>query len=61
MKRFFNYFREVRDEMQKVTWPSKTQTFRYSVTVVIFCVVLGAFFAVLDLGLNAGLEQLLSL
>lgn len=55
------YFAEVREEMQKVTWPSQKETIRYSVIVSIISVAVGLFFALLDTGFKSGLEGLLQL
>ena len=55
------YFREVIDEMRKVTWPSKSATTRYAVIVIIISVAMGAFFTLLDFIFNLGLEKLLTI
>lgn len=55
------YFREAKEELQKVTWPSREATLRYTVAVVIFCAVLAVYFGLLDWLLNKGLEALVSL
>lgn len=60
-KYFANYARESKEELQKVTWPTRKETARYSVLVVLAAVVMGAFFAGLDWALNLGIEQLIGL
>lgn len=55
------YVRGVREELQKVTWPTRKQATRYSVLVVVISTVVAVFFTVLDLIFNLGLEQLLKL
>lgn len=55
------YFREAKEELQKVTWPSKEQTIRYSLAVLAMCVVVAAYFGLLDWLLTKGLEALVSL
>jgi preprotein translocase subunit SecE len=60
IKKAVSYFREVFDEMRKITWPSREATIRYSIYVVIVSVAVGAFFAALDFVFNFGLEQLLN-
>ncbi len=41
------FFSEVKAELLKVVWPSKSETFRYTMTVIVFSVavalILGAF------------------
>ena len=55
-----NYFRSAKAELEKVTWPSKQDTLRYSAVVVAASVVAAAFFATLDFGLNKTITGLLS-
>ncbi|MFC1787721.1 preprotein translocase subunit SecE [Patescibacteria group bacterium] len=57
----WRYLRESREEMRKVTWPSKQDTTRYSIIVIGISVVVGAFFAGFDWILNQGLEALIKL
>ncbi len=56
-----NYFRESREEMRKITWPSKQDTFKYSIVVIGLCLILAFFFAGLDFALSSGLQKLLAL
>ncbi len=46
------FFKGIKGEMKKVSWPSKKDVFKYSVATLVFCVVVMAFFQVLDLGLS---------
>lgn len=55
------YLRESKEELEKVTWPSRKETIRYSALVIAVSIVMGAFFAGLDWALNLGLEQLIGL
>jgi preprotein translocase subunit SecE len=55
-----DYLRSARAELEKVTWPSRNEVIRYSALVIGVCVILAAFFAVLDLGLNQGVTALLT-
>ncbi len=55
-----DYLRSARAELAKVTWPSRNEVIRYSALVIGVCVILAAFFAALDLGLNKGVTALLS-
>ena len=56
-----NYFRESREEMRKITWPSKQDTMKYSIVVIGLCLILAFFFAGLDFVLSFGLQKLLAL
>jgi preprotein translocase subunit SecE len=46
------YLRSSKSELEKVSWPSRQQTIRYSTLVIAATVILAAFFATLDLGLG---------
>lgn len=54
------YVRESTEEMKKVTWPSKQETIKYTILVVILCLIIAGFFGGLDWLLNFGLDQLIS-
>ena len=42
----------VRQELKHVTWPSRKDIFKYSLSTLIFCVVIMVFFQCLDLILS---------
>lgn len=52
-----NFVREARDELRKVSWPSRQQTLRYTVIVVIACLAVSAFIGVVDYLLTILLEK----
>jgi preprotein translocase subunit SecE len=43
-----DFFKEVRVELDKVVWPSREQTIRLTLMVVIITIVVGFFIGVLD-------------
>lgn len=47
-----DYLRDSKSELEKVSWPSKTDTIRYSTLVVVVSLVVAGFFASLDYGLD---------
>lgn len=53
------YVRESRDELKKVTWPSRQTTVRYTLIVVGACLVVGFVIGGLDFIFTKGLETLL--
>lgn len=55
------YLRSSKAELQKVSWPSKKDTIRYSSLVLGISLVVAIFFAGLDYGLGRVVNQLLSL
>ncbi|HBP00168.1 MAG: Preprotein translocase [Candidatus Uhrbacteria bacterium GW2011_GWF2_41_16] len=62
-KRFnlLTYLRESKEEFSKVTWPSRKETFRYSLLIIIGCTILAAFIAFLDWTFTLGLNKLIDL
>lgn len=48
MPNIISFLKEVREELGKVAWPSREQTIRYTVLVVIVAVVVGLFLGALD-------------
>ena len=46
------FFKGIKLELKKVTWPSKKEVLKYSIATLIFCIVVMAFFQLLDLGLS---------
>lgn len=56
-----NYFRGAKEELEKVTWPTRKQVILYSALVIVVTIIWAIYFGVLDFALNAGLEALLKL
>ncbi|MDB5441304.1 MAG: preprotein translocase, SecE subunit [Caulobacteraceae bacterium] len=54
------FFREVRAEARKITWPSRQETWITSVMVFIMVLVASAFFGGLDTVLGFSIKQILS-
>ena len=59
--RVTTYFRDVRSEMRKVTWPTGNELRSYSVAVIVTLVILGIVLWLVDTGFVAGLVQYTSL
>ena len=53
MPNIINFFKEVKEELYKVAWPSREQTIRYTILVVIIAVAVGLFLGGLDYILTA--------
>ena len=45
----FSFFTEVVAELRKAHWPTRQETLRLSILVLIVCIVVGAILGVLDL------------
>ncbi len=48
MPNVINFLKEVYEELFKVAWPSREQTIRYTVLVIIVAVAVGLFLGALD-------------
>ncbi len=47
--RILTFLRQVKNEMKKVTWPSRDELMSYTVVVVVAVVALGIFIGAVDL------------
>ncbi|MBP9762712.1 preprotein translocase subunit SecE [Patescibacteria group bacterium] len=54
------YFRSSKDELMSVSWPTREDIIRYTGLVVVTCIVFGAFFSALDLGLTKGVQAIIA-
>ncbi|RJP91653.1 MAG: preprotein translocase subunit SecE [Desulfobacteraceae bacterium] len=50
---WIQFFREVKVELTKVTWPSKKQTIGSTVVVIVFVFIVSIFLGVVDVGLSS--------
>ena len=48
----FSLFKDIYDELKKVTWPSRREGFRLTIMVIIVCLVVGIFLGAIDLGFS---------
>jgi len=48
MNKAISFIKEVREELDKVAWPSREQIIRYSILVIIVAVAVGIFLGGLD-------------
>jgi preprotein translocase subunit SecE len=50
-KRFrFAFVRDIFDELRKVTWPTRRETIRLTIMVIVVCAIVGIFLGALDYG-----------
>ncbi|ASV67668.1 preprotein translocase subunit SecE [Cytobacillus sp. FSL W7-1323] len=52
MGRIVKFFREVGREMKKVSWPTKKELTKYTITVIVVVLFFTLFFTVVDLGIS---------
>ncbi len=48
-KRIARFFKDVKTELKKVTWPTKKQAVKNTVVVLIFLIIIGLFIFLIDL------------
>jgi len=48
-ERFTTFLKESRIELKKVTWPSREDTVRYTLTVIVISIALAIFLGALDI------------
>lgn len=46
------FFRSVIAETKKITWPTRQELFKYTVTVIVVVIFLALFFTLVDLGIS---------
>ena len=56
----FRFLGEVRSELAKVVWPTRAETLRYTLTVIIFSVAVAFVLGAFDLGLLKIFEKILT-
>ena len=61
MERIKNFLRSVRQEVDKVSWPSRNLAIKATVSVIIFALVVGIYLWVLDITFVRIINFLLSL
>lgn len=52
------FTRDIIDELKKVTWPSRKDTIRLTLVVIIISLIIGVFIGIIDILLTKGLEIL---
>lgn len=59
MNKLINYIKASTSEMKKVTWPSKKETYRYTILVVIISLATAAFLGMLDFAFSYGFKLII--
>lgn len=54
----FRLFGEVASELKRVTWPTREETFRLTVMVIIVSAVIGVFLGLIDIGFSELIERI---
>jgi len=50
--KLFDFVRESRDELKKVTWPEKEEVSNFTMVVIVTLIIVSVFLSVVDFGLN---------
>ncbi len=56
-----SWFKGLQSEFHKITWPDKQSLVKQTVAVIVVSVILGVIIAVLDLGIQNGVDFLVNL
>jgi preprotein translocase subunit SecE len=56
MNKLTNYIKESISEMKKVTWPTKKETYNYTILVIGISLAVAAFLGALDFIFNLGIQ-----
>ena len=56
MNKLIDYIKSSVIEMKKVTWPSRKETYRYTILVVVISLATAAFLGALDFVFNYGFQ-----
>lgn len=46
------FFKDMKSELKKVTWPNRKELTSYTVAVIVFCLIMAAVIGVVDYGLT---------
>ena len=57
--KLFSYFKESRDELRRVVWPSRQETIRHTMLVIGISVGVALFLGFIDYIFNIGLEVII--
>ncbi|OGF24011.1 preprotein translocase subunit SecE [Candidatus Falkowbacteria bacterium RIFCSPLOWO2_12_FULL_45_13] len=60
MNKIIDYLKASIEEMKKVTWPTKKETYNYTLLVIFISVGVALFLGLLDIILTKGLEYLIT-
>lgn len=61
INKIVNYIKESKTELQKVVWPSKKETIKYTLLIIGVSLGVAAFFGIIDYVFSFGFEKFLEL
>ena len=60
LRRFFEFFKEAWQELKKVYWPSRKETYAATLIVIVVVLLISVFLAVVDFGLTRAIQAIVS-
>jgi preprotein translocase subunit SecE len=60
MNKITQFLKEVRQEVRKVTWPKREETFRYALMVIVASLIVAAYLGGVDYVVSKIMEMLIS-
>jgi len=60
IEKIIQFFREVRSEIKKISWPQRNETIASTSIVIIIVLVIGLFLGIVDVGLARIIKIILS-
>jgi preprotein translocase subunit SecE len=57
MNKIFSFIKESKEELKKVTWPTRQRTINYTITVVVISLLVALFLGVLDMIFSMMMEM----
>lgn len=59
MNKLSTYVKESVEEMKKVTWPTKKETYHYTLLIIGISLIMALFLGALDYGFQEGIKAIL--
>lgn len=59
MSKLTEYFKETKAELKHVIWPSRSQTFYYTLVVIILSVIIAYYLGIFDFLFSQGLQKII--
>lgn len=60
MNKISTYLKESMEEMKKVTWPTKKETYHYTLMIIIISLGIALFLGLLDTGFNTAFQSFIN-
>ena len=60
MSKITEYFKETKTELKHVIWPTRRQTFYYTLIVVILSVIIAYYLGIFDFIFSQGLQKIIT-